>query len=334
MKLLTIVIPSYNTEKFIDKNIQTFLDERLHNKIEILIINDGSKDNTAVIAAAYEKQYPGYIRLIDKENGGHGSVINKSIKEAQGKYLKVVDADDWVNTENLVHLVSDLAKIDVDVVLNPYISIDEQTHLERLHNIKGQEKGLMVIPFEYVLENQIGLQLHTLTYRTEILKNHDIQFTEKCFYEDFQYDIFPVPYIRNAVILNYPVVWYLIGQPTQSVSNKNVLRNVDMYIKVFGDTITYFNAVRPRLDKKYEDYMVDRICIFLRSFYNIFLRNFTQENIHEIMQLKDGRIRDISPEFYSLVGKKYIYIKLIRANNHLIFRVVAWLFSIYKKRYI
>ena len=108
MKLLTIIIPSYNTMSFMDKNISTFLDERLFEKTEILIINDGSEDETATLARKYEKKYKGYIRLIDKENGGHGSTINIGIKEAKGKFFKVVDADDWVNTENLVKLIFDL----------------------------------------------------------------------------------------------------------------------------------------------------------------------------------------------------------------------------------
>ena len=91
MKVLTVIIPSYNTESFIKKNMTTFIDERIFKKVEILLINDGSKDNTAELAEKYEKDFPGFVRFINKENGGHGSVINRGIQEAQGKYIKVID---------------------------------------------------------------------------------------------------------------------------------------------------------------------------------------------------------------------------------------------------
>ena len=89
-KILTIVIPAYNVENYLDEILPTFLDNELLNDIEIIIVNDGSKDNTAIIASEYEKKYPQTVVLIDKENGGHGSTINSGIKHANGKYLRVI----------------------------------------------------------------------------------------------------------------------------------------------------------------------------------------------------------------------------------------------------
>ena len=124
-KILSIVIPSYNTGQFLDKNIITMLDSRINNKLEILIVNDGSSDDTAERATKYQKLYPGTVKLINKENGGHGSVINKGIEIASGRYFKVIDGDDWVVKENLVSLIADLENIDSDIVLNPYHFIFE-----------------------------------------------------------------------------------------------------------------------------------------------------------------------------------------------------------------
>ena len=121
MKILTIVVPSYNTELYIDECLPTIISSKSIDDIEILLVNDGSTDNTLKKARYFEELYPQSIRVIDKENGGHGSVINRGIKEATGKYFKVIDGDDWVDTAAFNQLVSCLKRVDVDLVMNPYI---------------------------------------------------------------------------------------------------------------------------------------------------------------------------------------------------------------------
>lgn len=110
-KILTITVPSYNTEKYIDECMPFLLDDSIVDDIEILVVSDGSKDKTVEVATKWSEKYPQTIRVIEKENGGHGSTINRGILEARGKYFKVVDGDDWVKTDNLVKLVDFLKKI-------------------------------------------------------------------------------------------------------------------------------------------------------------------------------------------------------------------------------
>ena len=104
-KILTVVIPSYNVEQFLEKTVQSFLADEVIQDIEILIVNDGSKDRTKEIGQQFEEKYPQSIKLVDKENGGHGSTINKGLSIAAGKYFKVVDGDDWVDTQAFVNYV-------------------------------------------------------------------------------------------------------------------------------------------------------------------------------------------------------------------------------------
>ena len=106
-KNLTISIAAYNVENYLEKTLDSLIIDNL-DKLEVLIVNDGSKDNTKKIAQKYCKKYPNSIKLIDKENGGYGSTINAGIKEATGKYFKQLDGDDWYNTENLNRLVEDI----------------------------------------------------------------------------------------------------------------------------------------------------------------------------------------------------------------------------------
>ena len=234
MKVLTIIIPSYNTEKFIDKNMKTFIDERLFENAEVIVINDGSEDNTAAIAAEYEKKYPGYVRFINKENGGHGSVINRGIKEAAGKYFKVIDADDWVDTDGLVKLTEDLCDCNADMVINPYIKIDQNTGNTLLcGDVKAINNEELI--FKDLINLNYRLALHSVTLKTSILRDNEIQMTEKCFYEDFEYTFYPIPYIESVVIMDYPIYFYLVGQKTQSVNASSGLKNMPMYIRVMED---------------------------------------------------------------------------------------------------
>ena len=118
-KIVSFIIPSYNVEKYLDKCLTSFLNLEVLDFIEVIVVDDGSKDQTAQIARNYIEQYPRVFRLISKENGGHGSAINVGTAAAAGCYLKVIDADDWVVTENLKEFVDKLAVCTADVVLNP-----------------------------------------------------------------------------------------------------------------------------------------------------------------------------------------------------------------------
>ena len=334
MKYLSIIIPSYNTESFIDKNMKTFIDERLFNDVEIILVNDGSKDNTAKKAAEYEALYPGFVRFIDKENGGHGSVINRGIKEATGRYYKVIDADDWVDTDNLVLLVERLKVSNVDLVLNPYIKIHQVTNETKTCSVFPPDMVEKNISFEDFQNRGIGLALHSITIKTSILRDNGISLTEKCFYEDFQYTLYPVPYIKTVMLLNFPVYYYLVGQKSQSVSAISGLKNMGMYIKVFKDSVKYYDKVSGNFSKELKKYMEDEICKYLRSMYNIFLRNDSTTVIRNAMLVADKEIAEISPYFYKRVGKKNPYIKVLRYGSCMFFKVVSFVFKKYKSKEI
>lgn len=330
MKVLSVIIPSYNSSEYIDKNIKTFIDQRLYNQVEILIINDGSKDNTAQKAKEYADQYPQLIRVINKENGNHGSVINVGVREAKGKYVKVVDADDWVDTENLVRLVMTLKNMDIDLVINPFIKVDEKTGRKQLCECKIENKDCTV-SFEDIIGNDFWMALHSVTYRTSIFTDNNILLTEKCFYEDFQYIFFPMPYVSTVRILDYPIYYYLVGQKTQSVNAENSLKNIDMYLSVYKDSIKYYNSIKDKCLSKRENYMRNRLCVFGKSLYHVYLRNRKYSGIIQKFIDTDKKVKDISFEFYKEIGKSK-YIKLMRTGNRLIFSLLGSMFEIYTSK--
>ena len=121
MKLITFAVPCYNSEAYMEHCIESLLVGG--DDVEIILINDGSKDNTGKIADEYQAKYPNIIKAVHKENGGHGSGVNKGLELAEGLYYKVVDSDDWVDEESLKkvletikHLKSKKQLVDMMVV--------------------------------------------------------------------------------------------------------------------------------------------------------------------------------------------------------------------------
>lgn len=328
-KILTIVIPSYNTSSYIDKNLPSFLNADVLDKLEILIINDGSRDNTAEVAKKYEDKYPDTVKLINKENGGHGSVINKGIELASGKYFKVVDGDDWVNTSNLGSLVNSLKAVDADLIINPYYFVFEKS--QKIKEIKFEAPSYgKVLRFDSVCKNYQKLPIHAITYKTSVLRENNIKVREHCFYEDNEFDLFPIPYIDTVVIFNYPIYYYLIAQKNQSVSDENTLKNSKMFYSVIQDCIINLDKILDSTTASRHDYIVRTILELIRSQYNIYLRNGNNPNSYKLMKNFNESLKNNYPDYYYLVGQKYHYIKVIQNRNYACFKMASLALKTYK----
>ena len=203
-KILSIVIPAYNVEKYLEKCLASFEIQAILDRIEVLVINDGSKDHTAEIAQWYCEKYPETYFLYNKENGGHGSGINYGIRYATGKYFKVVDGDDWLNTEELEAFVKLLEETDTDIVAADFLCIQDETDaiLEEKHCTPCKEQ------YGHIADLTKGevmdvIKMHALTIRTAILKQNPIQIDEHCYYVDCEYITYPIPFVRTVYFV-YP----------------------------------------------------------------------------------------------------------------------------------
>lgn len=125
MILLTIAVPSYNAEAYLERCLTSMADPRFVNRLEVIVVDDGSKDSTPDIARAFIEKWPGIFRLISKPNGGHGSAVNAGIDNASGKYFRIVDADDWVNTDSLADLLDCMEKVSPDLFIDEHIEYHE-----------------------------------------------------------------------------------------------------------------------------------------------------------------------------------------------------------------
>ena len=257
MKLISFVIPCYNSESYMQKAIDSLIIAK--KDIEIIIVNDGSKDNTIKIAKEYQKKYPDTIKVIDKENGGHGSGVNAGLKMSTGKYFKVVDSDDWVDEYSLKEVIITLKKIDVDMLVVNYVYEKEGTSKEM-----GYQKVLpenKIFTWEEVGKFKVSkyLLMHSVIYKTSILKECKLSLPEHTFYVDNIFVYYPLPYVKTIYYLNVPFYRYFIGRSDQSVNESVMISRVDQQIKITKMMIDFFDPfkIEPKNLRKYLIHYLD-----------------------------------------------------------------------------
>ena len=133
-KILSVSIASYNVEKFIRKALDSCCIPEIMDRLEVLVVNDGSTDSTLQIAREYEQQYPQTFRVIDKKNGGYGSTVNASIKAATGRYFRLLDGDDWFDREGLIGFIEELSEAQEDMIIAQFKRVFEEDGHEELRD--------------------------------------------------------------------------------------------------------------------------------------------------------------------------------------------------------
>lgn len=241
-KILTVVVPMYNVELYIEQCLSSFVIPEIMDCLEVLIVDDGGKDKSCEIASKYEKLYPDTYHIIHKENGGHGSTINKGIEMASGKYFKVVDGDDWVDKLAFCHLMEHIGKTDADMVLSNYHWVDHTTG-RRMAEVEevccGMTSGT-TYPFAEVSQS-LFMKMHAITYKTEIIRNQPERLDEHCFYVDTEYILFPLPYVKTVSAISDFVYQYRVGLPGQSMNMKNMQKRCDQHEKVLKRLLEFYN---------------------------------------------------------------------------------------------
>lgn len=221
-KILTIVVPVYNTEKYLSKCLDSLVIKDI-DSIEVLIIIDGSPDNSIEIAKQYHDKYPKTFTVIDKENGGHGSCCNIGLKVAKGKYIRFLDSDDWFDENDFPDFLNLLSTIDVDLIqCNRILELPHQgLTIKENYYKKIADRIWDSTSFPYKILEYPNL-IHNSTFKTECLRLSGIHFTEKMPFDDTSLYILPYKTINTIYCSNLHVYHYLIGREGQSVSGINL----------------------------------------------------------------------------------------------------------------
>jgi glycosyltransferase involved in cell wall biosynthesis len=308
-KVLTVIIPTYNAAAYLEKGLQSLVieDRALFEKLDVLVVDDGSTDQSAEIAQGYIERYPEVFRIYRKENGGHGSGINVGAKMAKGKYFKVLDADDWVDSTGFVAYVRKLEGIDADAVITPY---------QRYDISDGKTEDLISHPLQYGINYDLNevmdqwLSIHPdmhfwgVTYRTDFYRALDYQVLEHVFYEDQEYATVPLSYAESVCYLEDIVYIYRVGDVNQSV---------------FGDTqvkrCSHLEAVIYRMLEQEmrqsempaggDRYWRKKTAMVITGYYQIMLlKNKDKAMGRKAVTVLNANLEQVAPDIYAMVARK------------------------------
>lgn len=297
-KLLSIIIPTYNMELYLKRCLDSLVAAiEILDNMEIVVVNDGSKDKSLLIANSYKEKYPCSIVVIDKQNGNYGSCINAALKVISGKYVKVLDADDWFNTQAFTNFVNSLTSLDVDLVLTDYTKQFEN----------DGKKIKVTYPFvedkiytSEIMENSHfqNMQMHSVTYRTSILKRSSYLQTEGISYTDQEWILYPMKYVERVVYLKLDLYQYLLGREGQTMDSKVLYKNIKHHMiiaeRMVDDSVSWYNNSQ---SPQYI-YCKARMLFYIRSIYKMVLLYSDDVQNLEYLSDFDNCISSRNTNFY------------------------------------
>ncbi len=307
-KIISFIIPAYNSQSY----LQIVLDSLIHpdclEDTEIIIVNDGSSDDTADIASTYVQRYPESIVLLNKENGGHGSAINVGTLAATGRYFKVIDADDWIVKENLPDFIQILRYCTADVVLTPFhqVNMEDGTKSDWRMYCSAYER---IYSLEEIVADWKSfdrcLTFHGITYKTEFYQNHRHELPQGIFYEDQEYAAIPCCHAASIYPVNLYLYQYLVGNGEQSVSNTNRLKRLSHVEQVTKDLLEY-DASHPQLSAPSREYLFHKTEGVILSHYVVtcIIQKNKEKGRRDVARYNQ-MIRELSPAVYERILKKY-----------------------------
>lgn len=269
MKLITFTVPCYNSAQYLNKCIESLLVGG--DDVEIIIVNDGSTDGTLGIANDYANSYPDIVRVVDKENGGHGSGVNAGIKAATGLYFKVVDSDDWLDGAALKTLIDTLkSNLEKDVAPDLYVTNFIYDHVEDgTFYVSRYDKQLPVNALsEWGDAKKFRMSkmmlMHALMYKLSVLRESGLVLPEHTFYVDNIYAYQPLPFVKTIFYLDVDLYHYFIGRADQSVNVDVFVERYEQQLRVTHDMIEYYDldALKKLPDGLY-DYMLHNLFVMV-----------------------------------------------------------------------
>ena len=289
MKYISFAIPCYNSEAYMEKAINSILVGG--EDVEIIVVNDGSKDGTQEIAERYQEKYPTIVKAVAKSNGGHGDAVNCGLEHATGKYFKVVDSDDWVDEEALLKVLDTIKgfvkdESEVDMVIANYVYEKVgMTHKKviRYDNVLPENQIFKWEDIGHFRLDQYIL-MHSVIYRTEMLKLCQLELPKHTFYVDNIYVYYPLPHVRTLYYMNVDLYRYFIGREDQSVNEKVMISRIDQQLFVTKKMISMYE-LRLIGSKKLRKYMVNYLAIMMTVSSILCIRSKKKENFEKKKEL-------------------------------------------------
>ncbi len=289
MKLLSVTIPSYNSQDYMEHCIESLLPGG--EDVEIIVVDDGSTDRTAEIADAYAEKSPTIVKAVHQENGGHGEAVNAGIRNATGLYFKVVDSDDWVDGEAYQRVLDTLRDLSggsaaLDMLISNFVYEKEGAKRKKVMKYTGTLPEGKIFGWNEARHFRKGqyILMHSVIYRTQLLRECGLELPKHTFYVDNLFVYVPLPHVKNMFYLNVDFYRYFIGREDQSVNEKVMISRIDQQIKVnkmMVEAVDLWKLPNRRLRK----YMFNYLEIITVVSTIMLIRSGTKENLEKKREL-------------------------------------------------
>lgn len=318
-KLLSIIIPTYNMAALLPRCLDSLVAAQgAGEALETIVVNDGSKDNSLQVAQEYKKRYPKIVTVIDKPNGNYGSTINAALPVAKGKYVKVLDSDDWFDTKELGRFLEMLSRTDSDMFITHFSQLGATVREVVKYNTMGREPyeyGIVYDLDEVLKDGYIRFFLmHALTYRTELLRKMNYRQTEGISYTDTEWSCYPTFYAKTICFCNLNLYQYNLDREGQTMDPKVLLKSVSQLQQVMDKMISFYEAHREVLSAVRSTWMKQYFENRLRILYKIYLLDMPCKDFNaEDLLAMDEKYLPIC-EKYSLHPRLYPENKILRTE--------------------
>ena len=296
MKYISFVVPCYNSEEYMEKCIESLLIGK--DDVEIIIIDDGSKDNTGKIADKYQKKYPNIVKAIHQENGGHGEGINVGLKHATGKYFKVVDSDDWLDEDAYKKLLKKIKHIDTDLVVCNYVYTYTDGRSDQVISFANVYDEGKILTWDDIHKFKVTQypSLHSMMYKKSVLDKSNIELPKHVFYEDNLFIYLPLVNTKTIYYLDLDLYRYYIGRADQSVQESQMIKRSSHQVLVSERVCTAYDLTE--IENKKLRKLMTRECIFLMTIGVVFSRlAFNKEGEKQYKELWKS-VKEKNPKLY------------------------------------
>jgi glycosyltransferase involved in cell wall biosynthesis len=307
------------------------------DEMEIIIVNDGSVDDTQKVAEEYQAKYPSIIKVIHQENGGHGEAVNTGLANATGLYFKVVDSDDWVNEKALCQVMEVLKNLigdgkSPDLFLANYVYEKVDAKKKKVINYKWALPKDQIFTWDEMMHfrQSQNILMHSTIYRTKLLKSCGIRLPKHTFYVDNIFVYQPLPSVKTLYYMDVNLYRYYIGRSDQSVNEQVMIRRIDQQLRVTKIMIESHDIFQIK-SRKLQSYMVKYLTMMMTVSSVLLIREGSDESLAKKEELWDY-LRTYDKRLYKRV-KSHILGRSMNLPGKFGNRIIEMGYSVARKIY-
>lgn len=306
-KILSVVVPTYNMEAYLPRCLDSVTREDVPDTLEVIVVNDGSKDRSLEIAKEYQAKRPDIIQIIDKPNGHYGSCINAALKVATGKYFRILDADDWFDTSALISFINTIKAYDVDLIFSPKSEVENSRKKLVSSTILTPGEIYSKSDFDKLNREKLLsiLTIHSISYKLNLLKEIELQLQTGICYTDTEFYAYPLRLSKDIVFFDIPVYNYFIGRDGQSTNRDVFFNNRTQFFLVQKRLLENWNTIQTPL---LELALVQNLYLL---YYNILFKAPRNHDDDLNLQSIEMLIQRVAPTLQTKLDRRLLYIPVL-----------------------